>query len=89
MRHSSAVISAEEVQAGVRTHDITINLLHHLRILHDGSHAFSTRQSWIVRGASGGQNMSAEGDLTITQPFCTNELCLTISAAVHQQAKSQ
>lgn len=38
MSHSRAIISAKKVQPGMRTHDIPVNLLHHLRILH--THGF-------------------------------------------------
>ena len=66
VRHSSAVIAAEEVQAGVRAQDVPIDLLHHLRILRRRSPAFSDRQAGRVRGAGGGQNAVVEGMFAIT-----------------------
>ena len=51
VRHSSAVIAAEEVQARVRAHDVPVNLLHHLRILRHGSPTLSNGQSWNTRAS--------------------------------------
>ena len=65
VRHSSAVIAAEEVQAGVRAQDVPVNLLHHLCILRHGSPAFNNRQAWRVRGAGGGHNANAKGIFAI------------------------
>ena len=54
VRHSCAVVAAEEVQAGVRAHDIPVDLLHHLRILRHGSPTLSNRQSWSTRASQDG-----------------------------------